>query len=131
MMYIIKDWFIHLLILSLTCKQIIKGCEIQHTETKDNGLAWELTKLKIRSFSIPFCIKKRKETKAYKLALNKELELLQEQLDLSQTKGNLERFTATKNEVEQIEMHETHSRIFRSKAQWIEEGEKTLNIFLI
>ncbi len=39
-------------------------------------------------------------------------------------KENLDKFTATENEVEQIELHETHSRIFRSKAQWIEEGEK-------
>ncbi len=113
-----------------TVKQIIKGWEIQHKEAKAKGLAWELTKLKIRSFSLPFCIKKRKEAQAYKLALNKELELLQEQLDLSQTKENLERFTATKNEVEQIEMHETHSRIFRSEAQWIEEGEKNSKYFL-
>ncbi len=56
--------------------------------------------------------------------MNKELKLLQEQLDLSQTKENLDKFTATKHEVEQIEMHETHSRIFRSKTQWIEEGEE-------
>ncbi len=79
-----------------TVKQLIKGCEIQHKETKDKGLAWELTKLKIRSFSIPFCIKKRKEAQAYKLTLTNQLELLQEQLDLSQTKENLESFTSTK-----------------------------------
>ncbi len=44
---------------------------------------------------------------------------MKEQLDLSQTKENLERFTVTKNQEEQIEMHETHSRVFISKAQWI------------
>ncbi len=113
-----------------TVKQLIKGCEIQHKENKNKGLALELTKLKIRSFSIPFYIKKCKEAQAYKLALNNELELLQERLDLSQTKEKLERFTATKDEVEQIEMHETHSRIFRSKTHWIEEGEKNSKYFL-
>ncbi len=98
--------------------------------TANKGLVWELTKLKIRSFSIPYCIKKHKEQQAYKLALDKDLELLQEQLDQSQTKENIENFTGIKNELEQIEMHETQSRMFLSKAQWTENGEKKSKYFL-
>ena len=42
----------------------------------DKGLVWELIKLEIRNFTIPYCIdKKRKET-AYENELNKTFEAL-------------------------------------------------------
>jgi hypothetical protein len=42
----------------------------------DKGLIWELCKLEIHKFSVPYCIKKKKEWLAFKKSLEKELETL-------------------------------------------------------
>ena len=41
-------------------KEIIQDCKEEYIIQEDKGLTWELVKLKIRSYSVPFCIKKRK-----------------------------------------------------------------------
>ncbi len=40
-------------------KHIIKYCEDEYSTLEDRGLAWEMTKFKIRSFSIQYCVKKK------------------------------------------------------------------------
>ena len=42
-------------------KKIILNCEIEYKNLQDRGLAWEMTKMEIRSFSVPFCVKKGKK----------------------------------------------------------------------
>ncbi len=73
---------------------------------------------------IPYCVKKKKERLAFKSNLENELEKLQKGLDEINSTASLENFKSTKHELEQIEISETHSRIFRSKIKWTEEGEK-------
>ncbi len=90
----------------------------------DKGLVWELTKLRIRSASIPYCIKKKKQLSAFKDNLEKERNLLQEKIDSNPSDINLDQFNTAKNELEQVEKHETRGFMFRSKIKWIEGGEK-------
>ncbi len=92
----------------------------------DKGLTWELTKLNIRSISIPYCIKKNKQLTAFKNNLEKEINLIQSELDSNSLNINLERFNTAKKELEQIDKHEIHDLMLRSKTKWLEEGE---NIF--
>jgi exonuclease III len=49
-------------------KQIIKESEAECSNYLDKGLSWEIVKLKIRSFSVPYCIKKKKNVQNLKKA---------------------------------------------------------------
>ncbi len=88
------------------------------------GLDWEMTKLKIRSFSVPYSINKKKEKSAFRKNLEIELKKLDEIHDIN----IIQNFTTTKRELEQIEQKESNSLIFISKIGWTDEGEKTQSI---
>ncbi len=87
-------------------------------------------KVKIRSESIPYCIKTKKQLTTFKDKLEKEINLLQENIDSNPSDINLDQFNTTKNELEQVKKHETHGLMLRSKTKWIEEGEKNTKLFL-
>ncbi len=51
-------------------KNNIKTCEIEYSSLKDRGLAWEMTKIKIRACSDPYCFfKNERERQAFKKSL--------------------------------------------------------------
>ncbi len=56
--------------------------------------------------------------------MENELEKLQKHLDENNSTASLENCMSTKHELEQIEISETHSRIFRLKIKRTEEREK-------
>ncbi len=91
-----KD-YVHLI------KKTRSDCKRNLHQYTDKGLVWELTMLKIRSASIPYCIKKKKQLTAFKDILEKERNLLQENLDSNPSDFNLDRFNTAKNELEQVE----------------------------
>ncbi len=96
----------------------------------DKGLVSELVKLKIRSVSIPYCIKKIKKITSFKNNLLKEINLLQVELNKNPSINNLERLNTSKHELEQIEKHEAHGKVLRNKQIWTEDGEKNSKFFL-
>jgi hypothetical protein len=53
-------------------KEIVKNCTTELSDTSDKGLSWELVKLKIRNFCVPYCINKKKERNNFKKNLEKE-----------------------------------------------------------
>ncbi len=97
---------------------------------QDRGLAWEMIKLKIRAFSVPYCVKKKRDRQAFKKNLENELKKLQEEIDASPTQLNQDLYALNKKELEQIEKEEMNSHIFKTKLKWIEEGEKNSKFFL-
>ncbi len=74
-----------------------------------------MTKLKIRFFSIPYSINKKKGKSAFKKNLEMELENLQNEIDQTYDIDIIQNFSSTKKELEQIEQDKTNSLIFRSK----------------
>ena len=66
-------------------KSIIHNCKGELCNYSDKGLVWEVTKLKIRNFTIPYCIKRKKEKNIIKQNLDFELETLLAQLDENNT----------------------------------------------
>ncbi len=42
-------------------KDIVKQCKTDFTQQENKRLVWELTKIRIRSTTIPYCIKKKKK----------------------------------------------------------------------
>jgi len=111
-------------------KEIIKQSKIELEKYTDKGLTWELVKLKIRNFTIPFCIKKNKEKKAFKLDLEIKLSNLQKELDNNPNEDTEKIYKLSKEELETIEKEEINSLIFRSKLKWYEDGEKNSKFFL-
>ncbi len=110
-------------------KNAVRTSIIEFKHHGDKGLVWELTKLKIRSATITYYLKKKKEWLAFKSNLENEIEKLQKKLYENNSPTSLENFNSTKHELEQIEISETHNRIFRSKIKWT-EGEKNSKFFL-
>ncbi len=91
-------------------KKTISDCKRNLHQYTNKGLVWELTKLKIRSASIPYFIKKKKQLTAFKDNLEKERNLLQEYLDSNPSDINFDQFNTAKNELEQAEnMKHVHS----------------------
>jgi hypothetical protein len=115
--------------------QMIKEVIKQNAQCLDNlpdkGLKWEMIKLKIRSATIPYSCKKKKEINKLETDLNNRLSELQLLID-SQSASELEQeeFYHTKNDLEQIEKHKAAGIILRSKATWVEDGEKCTAFFL-
>ncbi len=66
----------------------------------------------------------------FKNDLIKDMNLLQIELDNDPSTINQEQFIASKHELDEIEKHETHGHILRTKCTWTEDGEKKMKIFL-
>ena len=87
-----------------------------------------MCKLQIRTFSVPYCIKKSKDQREYKAELDRQLKQYLIDLDTCSSPENLDKYTSTKNELESLEKIESNGYIFRSKCQFYEDGEKTQSI---
>ncbi len=110
-------------------KKMINDCKTNLNNYTDKGLVWELIKLKIRSVSIPYCIKKKKNMYTFKSNLIKDMNLLQIELDNDHSTVNQEKFIASKHELEQIEKYETHGHILKTKCTWTGRWRKKFQIF--
>ncbi len=106
-----------------------KDSEDKYLTMQDRGLAWEMIKLKIRAFSVPYCVKKRPDRQAFKVNLEKDLQKLQEEIDTSSTQHNQDAYALNKKELEQIGKDEMKRHIFRTKLKCTELGEKHSNFF--
>ena len=113
----------------LHIKNLIKLYDEKYNYLEDKGLKWELIKSEIRSFTVPYCVKMKKLRIAYKMELEHKLHNLLPKLD-SNNEDAREEFYSTKNELEQIEQKESIGVIIRSKARWVEDGEKNTKFFL-
>ncbi len=111
-------------------KKIIQECEKEYDNREDKGLDWEMTKLKIRSFSVPFCVKKKRKRLEFKDSLEKQLETLQVEIDYTNENVNHERNYSITKELEEFERLKISSKIFRSKVKWTEKGENNSKYFL-
>ena len=98
-------------------------------------LLWEMIKLKVREKSISYAAHKKVATKNREEMLEREIALLEKQLDNA---GNsnpsyhivAERIFTLKKELENIFEYRTKGAIIRSKSQWYNEGEKNSSYFL-
>ncbi len=106
-------------------KNTVEHCKNDFCQPENKSLLWELTRLRIRSATIPYCIKRKKEMIAFKLNLENELLRLQQELDYNNSDTALDNYNSTKREISK-----THSHIFRSKIKWTQDGENNSKFFL-
>lgn len=110
----------------------IKECITKTVEENINSnpaLLWELIKFNIRGASIRFSAEKKKREKLQELKLNTEISRLEEEFDKSQNEEIMEELGIKKQEYEQLMAVITKGAIIRSRARWIEEGEKNTKYF--
>ena len=105
---------------------------LEHRELKDLSTKWELIKLAIRNYTIPYCSRKKKLNVEKENNLNEEyLQLFNEVHSQDHVSDSvLNRYNTVKNELENIEKSKTRGIILRSKVKWVEEGEKNTSYFL-
>ncbi len=112
-------------------KNTVEQCKNDFCQQENKSLGWELTKLRIRSATIPYCIKRKKERTAFKLNLENELLRLQQELDYNNSDITLDNYNSTKRELKQIEIAK-HTAIFvglKSTGQNMEK--RTPNSFFL
>jgi exonuclease III len=111
-------------------KEIIRDTENDHIELEDKGLKFEMIKMKVRAYTVPYCVTKKREKNRFKKEIAEKLEILQKECDKSRNNEDIQTLHNLKKELEEIEKQEANAIIFRSKARWIEDGEKNTNYFM-
>ena len=94
---------------------------------EDKQILWEMIKLEIRTQTIPSCVMNKRQMEKTERDLNKQLTVLFEKVNSG---GEIE--NETWQEYSQIKLQLDNLErgvIIISKAQWVEEGEKTRHIF--
>ena len=54
-------------------KKIIANCKLKYSDAANKSQIWELTKIEIRSFTRPYCVKKKKDRDKLKNDLEKRM----------------------------------------------------------
>ena len=94
------------------------------------SLRWEFIKMKIREFSIKFskeiAFKRRQE----ELKIATELQRLEEFNDINPSHETLEKIDILRSKIEMNNQIKTNGNIIRSRAEWVELGEKNTHFFL-
>lgn len=91
---------------------------------------WEWTKYKIRQFSIEYLLKKKREQKKLIAKLEKRLQFLAENNDLSDSPNVVTEVRSIKRELSEILQEKANKAIFKAKAHWTQLGEKPSSYFL-
>ena len=100
----------------------------QYSQIANNNLKWELLKYEIRQFTISFSKNKVKERRERKETLEKRLIELEKQ-EYQNDENIFNEIELTKGELREIHLIESQGTIIRSRAQWMEEGEKSTAYF--
>jgi len=120
-------------------KNYINGIEKVFHETVNKyetilgkNLLWDFLKIRVREFSIKYCIKRTQNKNKYYESLERRLSNIEnniifnpeEPIDYKQEKMQI------KNELEKYHLEKAKGYQIRSKAKWVEEGEKSTSFFL-
>ena len=100
-----------------------------YNNINDLRVQWELIKYEIRRFCIKYGREQRKCKNVYTCNLLQQLNQLERTLGDQPNKLNSDRYESIKHELKQIEIEEARGSIIRSKANFIEEGEKPTRYF--
>ena len=101
---------------------------LHNTKFEDKNLLWEYLKCQIRSETISYAVKKSKLQRNREIWLQEQLQILENDIDKSE--DNFLFYKTIKCEWENIQTVKMNGLILRSKAQWVEFGEKNSKYFL-
>ena len=106
----------------------IEHSQIKHGVVTDKGLLWELVKSDIRSATISYSAYISKQRRKTETELKERLDTLE--LLISIDNEAIDEYTLVKSETEKLLQLKTQGSLIRSRAKYIEEGEKNTKYFL-
>ena len=114
-------------------KNIFPSIQEKYHDVENKQLYWELVKMEIRSKTISYSKKKKRELQYCENNIQCKLEELDREIC---NNGNLSdnilnEYDNLKTELKEIYDLKGQEAMFRSKVKWIEYDEKPTNIFLI
>jgi len=108
-------------------KNIIENIKVNvHMENKNK--LWEYTKCQLRSDTIIYASKRAKEIRKQEKELQRRVEMLEK--NLKDNDVNYREYIQCKTEWENILKVKTNGIILRSKAKWVEDGERNTKYFI-
>jgi hypothetical protein len=110
---------------------LIEQCKINYADIENKSLLLDLIKCDIRGATISYATYKAKCRREQELKLQEKLIELEEQLDnMNPDKDIQNQYNKIKSDIETINELKGQGAIIRSKANWIESGEKCTSYFL-
>ncbi|KAK3094416.1 hypothetical protein FSP39_001524 [Pinctada imbricata] len=95
----------------------------------DDNLFLEMLLMKIRSKTLPYCAKKKREKNLEKENLEKEIADLKKILNDNMDEAIATRFSNLNKQLESIRKRELEGLLIRTRSRWIEDGEKPTKYF--
>jgi exonuclease III len=110
--------------------QSIVELKIKYGDIGDKGLKWDVIKMELRSGAISYSkfLAKSKRDRMKEL-MTKQVEL-EEELSKNPTDEIIGQASQIKEEIESINAEKARGAMLRSKAEWVEFGEKNSSYFL-
>ena len=99
---------------------------VKETFFEDKRVQWEFLKCQIRSETIIFAGNKVKQSRQKEKTLEEKIQILETSLDAN-NEEQISEYDQLRREWENLQEIKTKGAIIRSKAQLVEEGEKTPN----
>lgn len=103
-------------------------CTDKFNYMEDKGKVWDIMKCEIRGITLKYSINKRKREKQEQDELNKQLLTLQIRLDKGEEVNDL--YNDVQNRIIEFEEEAARGIIIRSRARWIEHGERPTKYFM-
>ena len=97
---------------------------------ENKNTLWDYVKCEIRSQTIIYSTKKAKQMRKQEIELSNRLNLLEKNLSNNPDDNTYVNYLQCKQEWESLIKKKTEAIILRSKAKWVEEGEKNSKFFL-
>ncbi|KAJ8038829.1 LINE-1 retrotransposable element ORF2 protein [Holothuria leucospilota] len=94
------------------------------------SLRWELIKLYIRNASISYSKKKARDRRRNELSLLKEISAYEHEFFLSNSPVILDKLKKARISLNELYEYKIEGIIVRSRARWVEQGEKSTAYFL-
>ena len=104
----------------------------KYQEVESHQLLWELIKMEFRAETITYSKAERRELKNREIHLQEKLDALDNEICHGHDHFNqslLDEYESIKTELNDIYEKKGKEAMFRSKARWIEKGEKPTNYF--
>ena len=103
----------------------------KYKEVKSKRLVWEMIKMEIRSTTIEYSKKRRLKLRRKEIEIQDEIQKLDRQIcnDQYLDENILNKYESAKKELKEIYELKGKEAMFRSKARWIEQGEKPTKYF--
>ncbi len=108
-------------------KQTISDTYKENSNISDKGLLWDVIKCEIRGMTISYSSFKAKERREYEQALEEKIKHYESEI---MDKNTFNNYSLIKEEYEKINLEKTRGAMIRSRAKYIEHGEKSTKYFL-